>query len=159
MGRETADRDLEDIQTALSLLQGSPDLLRHKSDISTQSLSYWKTNNPPLNHQATVSSVQSVSYQTRKLSPKDLPSSPPIPCSLQQTIKDLTRIQATRKSRSPLRRREILQGGMEPFPCCSALIRRFVCECRVCSRRDPGQLLPGSEEGRMAQGRTARGDV
>lgn len=35
-GRETADRYLEDIQTALSLLQESPDLLRHKSDISTQ---------------------------------------------------------------------------------------------------------------------------
>lgn len=36
MGRETADRDLEDIQTALSLLQESPDLLRHKAAISTQ---------------------------------------------------------------------------------------------------------------------------
>jgi toxin ParE1/3/4 len=34
--RETADRYLEDIQIALSLLQESPDLLRHKSDISTQ---------------------------------------------------------------------------------------------------------------------------
>jgi len=35
-GRKTANRYLEDIQTALSLLQENPDLLRHKSDISTQ---------------------------------------------------------------------------------------------------------------------------
>ena len=35
-GRKTADRYLEDIQTALSLLQENPELLRHKSDISTQ---------------------------------------------------------------------------------------------------------------------------
>ena len=35
-GRETADRYLEDIPPPLSLLQESPDLLRHKSDISTQ---------------------------------------------------------------------------------------------------------------------------
>lgn len=35
-GRETADRYLEDIQTALSLLQKSPDLLRQKAAISTQ---------------------------------------------------------------------------------------------------------------------------
>jgi len=35
-GRKTANRYIEDIQTALSLLQESPDLLRHKSDISTQ---------------------------------------------------------------------------------------------------------------------------
>lgn len=34
-GRKTANRYLEDIQTALSLLQETPDLLRHKSDIST----------------------------------------------------------------------------------------------------------------------------
>jgi plasmid stabilization system protein ParE len=34
-GRKTANRYLEDIQTALSLLQENPDLLRHKSDIST----------------------------------------------------------------------------------------------------------------------------
>lgn len=34
-GRKIADRYLEDLQTALSLLQESPDLLRHKSDIST----------------------------------------------------------------------------------------------------------------------------
>jgi plasmid stabilization system protein ParE len=33
-GRKTANRYLEDIQTALSLLQDNPDLLRHKSDIS-----------------------------------------------------------------------------------------------------------------------------
>jgi plasmid stabilization system protein ParE len=33
-GRKTADRYLEDIQTALSLLQETPDLLRRKSDIS-----------------------------------------------------------------------------------------------------------------------------
>ncbi len=34
-GRKTANRYLEDIQTALSLLQENPELLRHKSDIST----------------------------------------------------------------------------------------------------------------------------
>ncbi len=34
-GRKTANRYHEDIQTALSLLQENPDLLRHKSDIST----------------------------------------------------------------------------------------------------------------------------
>ena len=34
-GRKTANRYLEDIQTALSLLQENPDLLRNKSDIST----------------------------------------------------------------------------------------------------------------------------
>jgi len=34
-GRKTADRYLEDIQTALSLLQETPDLLRRKSDISS----------------------------------------------------------------------------------------------------------------------------
>ena len=35
-GRKAANRYLEDIQTALSLLQENPDLLRQKSDISTQ---------------------------------------------------------------------------------------------------------------------------
>ncbi len=35
-GRKTAARYLEDIQTALSLLQENPDLLRYQSDISTQ---------------------------------------------------------------------------------------------------------------------------
>lgn len=35
-GRKTADRYLEDIQTALLLLQDTPALLRHKSDISTR---------------------------------------------------------------------------------------------------------------------------
>ncbi len=35
-GRKTANRYLEDIQTALSLLQENPDLLRNKSDISSQ---------------------------------------------------------------------------------------------------------------------------
>ena len=35
-GRKTANRYLEDIQTALSLLQENPDLLRHKSGVSTQ---------------------------------------------------------------------------------------------------------------------------
>ena len=34
-GRKTAHRYLEDIQTALSLLQENPDLLRHDSNIST----------------------------------------------------------------------------------------------------------------------------
>lgn len=34
-GRKTANRYLEDIQTALSLLQEKPDLLRHDSNIST----------------------------------------------------------------------------------------------------------------------------
>ena len=33
-GRKTADRYLEDIQTAFSLLQENPNLLRHKSDIA-----------------------------------------------------------------------------------------------------------------------------
>ena len=35
-GRKIANRYLEDIQTALSLLQENPDLLRNKSDISTR---------------------------------------------------------------------------------------------------------------------------
>ena len=35
-GRKAAVRYIKDIQTALSLLQENPDLLRHKSDISTQ---------------------------------------------------------------------------------------------------------------------------
>ena len=34
-GRKRANRYLEDIQTALSLLQENPDLLRNKSDISS----------------------------------------------------------------------------------------------------------------------------
>lgn len=34
LGRKTANRYLEDIQTALSLLQENPNLLRNKSDIS-----------------------------------------------------------------------------------------------------------------------------
>ena len=34
-GKKTANRYLEDIQTALSLLQEKPDLLRQKSDVST----------------------------------------------------------------------------------------------------------------------------